>query len=110
MCVVSMVSDSFNERWKRENPNWFPDIKPYEPSSPGPAIWPPVKIEPPVNRQEFEALKREVELLKDLLKRAKAYDEANNEPDCELEEKIALLKAIAKAVGVDLDLDEVFGK
>ena len=60
-----------------------------------------------MSKEEFAALKKEVELIKDLLKRAKKYDEDNGEPDCEMDEKIALLKAVAEVVGVDLD--EVFG-
>lgn len=35
--------------------------------------------------------------------KAKAYDEANGEPECEIESKVALLRAVAEAVGVDLD-------
>ena len=45
--------------------------------------------------------------MKALLIRAKEYDERNNEPHCEMEEKVELLKKIAAAVGVDLS--EVFG-
>jgi hypothetical protein len=46
--------------------------------------------------------------MKALLRRAKEYDVANNEPDCEIEEKMALLKRIAELVGVDLS--DVIGK
>jgi len=62
----------------------------------------------PPSRDEFDALKREVETMKALLIKAKIYDEKNNEPDCEMESKVALLKKIAEAVGVNLD--EIFKK
>ena len=39
---------------------------------------------------------------------AKEYDERNNEPDCEVDEKMDLLRRVAKLVGVDLD--DVIGK
>jgi hypothetical protein len=52
----------------------------------------------PVNREEFDALKRDVEEMKALLKRAKEYDERT----CENAEKVALIRKVAKLVGVDL--------
>jgi len=85
MCVVSMVGDHFSEKWQQPNytqtfTNW-----------------------PSVSRAEFDALKKEVEEMKQLLIKAKIYDERNNEPNCEMEEKIAKLREIAKLVGIDLD-------
>lgn len=54
------------------------------------------------DQAEFDALKKEVEELKKVLKAAKIYDAATGQPDCEEEEKIALLKQIAELVGVDI--------
>ena len=45
----------------------------------------------------------EVALPAELLKRAKKYDEDNGEPDCEIDEKMDVLRKVAKLVGVDLD-------
>ena len=89
MCVVSMVMDHYFERWDLPVPG------------PGPAL--DFSFLSPVNREEFEILKREVEDLKGLLKAAKKYDRENNQPDCEVEEKVVLLRKIAEAVGIDLD-------
>jgi hypothetical protein len=61
-----------------------------------------------VQQHEFDALKRQVEEMRALLLRAKEYDERNNEPHCEMEDKVALLKRVAEAVGVSLE--DVFGK
>ncbi len=41
--------------------------------------------------------------MKELLKRAKDYDIRNNEPDCEIEEKMEFLKKVAALVGINLD-------
>lgn len=41
--------------------------------------------------------------MKELLKKAIEYDKKNNEPHCEVEEKIATLKKIAEMVGVSLE-------
>lgn len=60
-----------------------------------------------VSREEFEALREDVQEMKALLIRAKIYDEANGEPNCEMEEKIEMIKRIADMVGIDLH--EVFG-
>ena len=82
MCVVSMVGDVYNQQFKKYEP--FLDL----PGS--------------VTRKEFDELKREVETLKKLLIKAKEYDEKTNQPECEQEEKVALLKKVAEMVGVDL--------
>jgi len=80
-----MIGDHFNDKWKQP---------PYQ------QIFTNI---PDVSRAEFEALKKEVEEMKTLLKRAKEYDEKNNEPNCEIEEKMAMLRKFADAVGIDLD-------
>lgn len=101
MCVVSMMGDEFTKRWQ-------PYVQPPIDVQPKPLTtedWQKL-FNPPPTKAEFDALKREVELLRDLLKAAKVYDEKNNEPHCEMENKVALIKAIAKAMGVDLS--EVF--
>lgn len=71
-------------------------------------VWPqPVTVTiTEVSRLEFDALKREVIELKKLLKAAKKFDEATGQPDCEMGEKIAIIRKVAEAVGVNLD--EIF--
>ena len=95
MCTMSMVGDY----WMRETPLRFPQ------TFPGTGISPTVTG---VSRQEFDALKRDVEELKALLVAAKRYDEATGQRDCETDEKVALIKRVAEMVGVDLG--DVFGK
>ena len=85
MCTVSMIGDHFNDKWTQP---------PYQ------QIYTNL---PNVSREEFEELKKEVMEMKALLIRAKEYDEKNNEPNCEIEEKMAMLRKFADAVGVDLD-------
>lgn len=95
MCTVSMVGDHFTDKWTMPQP--------------GIGVWPStqpplnVTIHNPVTREEFDALKRDVEEMKALLKRAKEYDERNGEAECELEERMAVLRKVAKMVGVSLD-------
>lgn len=90
MCVVSMVGDFAQERWPKEYP-WIINPRSVE------------DFKDEVSRTEFEALKREVEMIKELLDKAKVYDEVNNEPNCEMADKIALLKKVANLVGVELE-------
>jgi hypothetical protein len=54
-------------------------------------------------REEVDQLRREVEDMRELIKRAKIYDAQNNEPDCELEEKVEFVKGIAALVGISLE-------
>lgn len=100
MCVVSMVGDHFNQKWD----DYFP--KPSGPLTPWPpqTYWPT----PPPSREEFDKLKKEVEEMRALLIRAKEYDEKNNEPSCEIEEKMEKLRKIAELVG--LSIDDIIGK
>lgn len=88
MCTVSMVGDYYAEKWN-------------------PIVQPNTTYVAFPSREEFDALRREVEDMKALLIRAKAYDEANGEPDCEMDEKLAVLRKVAELVGVDLS--EVIG-
>jgi hypothetical protein len=96
MCVVSMVGDFYRDTWK-PNP-WY-----HGPAVVGGATGGTIVLGSDIKREEFDELKRQVLEMKELLKRAKAYDEANNEPDCEIDEKMDLLRRVASAVGVNLD-------
>lgn len=101
MCVVSMVGDHFNDKWKDPLNPYYPQIQKITNDS--------IDFESllkTVTRSEFDALKKEVEEMKKLLERALEYDKRNNEPNCEMEEKVALLKKVAEAVGVNLN--EIF--
>jgi hypothetical protein len=98
MCTVSNIGDTYRDRW-------YP-----VPTTPTvPTTWPNSQtiITSPISREEFDALKREVEQMKRELIAAKAKDAAEGNPDCEMEDKIAILRRVAEAVGVDLD--DVFG-
>lgn len=95
MCVVSMIGDHYRDIWTTpQRDGWHIPVQ--QPT--GPIILPS-----PISREEFDALKKEVMEMKALLKRAKDYDERNNEPECEVDEKMDLLRKVAKLVGVDLD-------
>lgn len=95
MCVVSAVGDT----WQQGFPERWPNV--IRPNS-------TTYIEIPVSRQEFEALKAELEALKKVLKEAKLFDEATGQPDCEVDEKVGLIKALAEAL--DVDLEDIFGE
>ena len=97
MCTVSMVGDHYRDIWK-DKPFW--PQPPYSPYIPLPNQTTPFNG---VSREEFNELKRQVEEMKLLLARAKEYDERNNEPECEVAEKMELLRKIAALVGVNLD-------
>ena len=97
MCMVSNVGDGWAEK--------FPDKWPK--FDPPPAITSPFVLPSGVSQSDFDALKKEVQELKELLKAAKKFDQETGQPDCEMDEKVKLIKAIAKLVGVDLG--EIFG-
>jgi hypothetical protein len=92
MCAVSAVGDNYQIDFPNRYPNW---------AQPG-------NIAQPLNvtRLEFETLRLEVESLKTLLLAAKKFDEDTGQKDCEVDEKVAMIKKIAELVGVNMD--EVF--
>lgn len=91
MCTISMVSDGWREQFPQKWPNFQPSI--FNPAQ--------------VTRDEFESLRREVSELKELLLAAKKFDAATGQPDCEIDEKVRLIREVAKLVGVDMN--DVFG-
>lgn len=94
MCTVSMIGDHYADKWRPvpQNPPYQPTVIPTS----------PIYLPPPITREEFDALKRDVEEMKLLLKRAKQYDADHGEPDCEMDEKLVILRRVAEMVGVDL--------
>jgi hypothetical protein len=93
MCVVSMIGDHYARRWP---PYWQP-----------PTVYPTtgtaINVTPGISRDEFEALRAEVAEMKELLRAAKRIDELTGQPDCEIDEKLAVLRKVAEFVGIDLD-------
>ena len=92
MCVTSAVMDYARDR-----------MFPYHPIQQSPIVptqWVWTNNNP--TREEFESLKKEVESLRDLLAQAKKFDEATKQPDCEMADKVDLIKKIAALVGVDI--------
>lgn len=77
----------------------YPWVQPYIAPTTNP-IYPTPEA---VGREEFDALRREIKELRTLLVAAKRYDSETGQPDCESEDKVALLKRLAALVGVDLD-------
>lgn len=105
MCVTSNIGDEWGRTFPYRYPNWVvPDV----PALPARQIDLSFLIQPPSNvtREEFDALKAELESLKKLLAAAKQYDKETGQTDCEENEKIALFKRLAQLVGVDVS--EVF--
>ena len=111
MCTVSNLGDQYG----RDFPERWPNIPIYPQPAP---VYPHVvtttgtgtltfDIPECVSKEDFDALKAEVEQLKILLLAAKQYDEATGQPDCEMDEKVELIRRVADLVGVDVD--EVFG-
>lgn len=108
MCVVSMVGDHYSDKWQNINPHRWPTVVsdpdayrvPYPNASPNSA-----QVLVFATKAEFDALKKDVEEMKALLIRAKKYDEDNGEPNCEVADKMKLLRAVAKLVGVELPAD-----
>ena len=87
MCFASFVGQHYDDVWR-------PQVAPFTTAT----TW--VQS---ISREEFEQLKRDVAEMKELLIAAKRIDEVTGQPDCEMAEKVDLLRRVAEAVGVDLE-------
>lgn len=96
MCVVSMVMDHYRDKWIGDGYK-YPTVP----------TWPIMQPTGPTAK-EFDDLKREVMEMKELLKKALAYDKRTGQEDCEMQDKVNFVKKVAESVGVDLT--EIFEK
>lgn len=87
MCVVSYVGDVYTEKIPWQYPWLQPDV------------WPA----PTVTREELDDLRKTVEQMREELREAKKQDEAEGNADCEMAEKVELLRRVAELVGVSLE-------
>lgn len=92
MCVVSMIGDHYNDKWK----DWK-QVGPVTNIPVNPLVFPAY-----ATKEDIESLRKEVLEMKELLKKAIQYDIINNQKDCHNTDKLAFLKKVADLVGVDL--------
>src|SRR5437868_14748082 len=102
MCVVSMVTDHYTDKWR-------PFVQPGTliPLMPGDSIGTVTTgltftVVSPLTAEEITQFRRDAEELRTLLDRAREYDRRNHEPNCELDSKRQMIKAIAAALGIDV--------
>jgi len=95
MCAVSAVGDDWSrrDRW----PGWPAQI-PFPTSIPENGT----SFRVGQLEKELAALRSQVEQMRAELEAAKQQDIENGTPDCEMEDKVIILKKIAQLVGVDL--------
>lgn len=87
MCVVSMIAEHYNDKWR---------------ISPKPFEW----GETPKPLPKFPT-KEELDDFWRLYERAKEYDRKNHEPDCETKEKMDNLVKLAKELGVGDEVKKI---
>lgn len=84
MCMVSVIGDVYKDKWQGFPQSVFTNY-------------------PEVSRIEFEALRKEVVALKELIEAANKFDKSTGQPHCEIEDKVSLLRKVAEAVGVNFN-------
>ena len=97
MCVTSMIGDGWGQKFP-PHPSYptYPSDGPTPKQSTFPSMF-----EQSVTRTEWEDIWTELTQLKELLVKAKQYDDAHNEPNCEMEEKVALIKKFGEIFSID---------
>lgn len=85
--MVSNIGDNYRDTF----PNQWPQFVPQVYTGIGGA-----------SQADLDALRKDVQELKKLLTAANEYDKATGQPHCEMDEKVELIKKVAKLVGVDL--------
>ena len=96
MCVVSAIADDFTARIPKTYPFVVPWVEPVAPPD-----WTYVVPEF-ATKADLEALRKEVQEIRELLKSAQKFDEATGQPNCDSPDKFKLLKLLAEALKVDL--------
>lgn len=82
---------------KKEFIRTTPWVRPYILESPN---WEEYKKQ--ITREtEVNKLRKEVKELKKLIKAAKIYDKETGQPECEVEEKVQLIRRLAELLGVE---------
>lgn len=79
MCVMSMIMDHYGDRWNQppyRPTEFFPNPQPISPE--------------------------EIKEFRELLERARKYDQEHNQPDCEVAEKRQKLLDLAEELGIDI--------
>lgn len=93
MCMVSMIYDHYNDKWKK-----FLEPQPQPIMVPVPNPYPPYPVVKMPSQEEINEFY-------ELLKRAREYDKKHNQPNCELEEKKEKLRKLAEELGVEIKFD-----
>ena len=96
MCVVSFIGDAYKKHF--DDNLWQPwRVAPY-------GDMPDNKTEPApaVSKKDFDELKAKVEEMLEMLKAARAYDIATGQKDCQMEDKMEMLRRVCEVVGLDL--------
>lgn len=87
---MSMVMDHYNDKWGKGWP--VPGrIEPFIPNSPIPPLTPKMPT------------KEELEEFYELMRKAKKYDEDNNQKDCEVDTKKQAIQEIADKWGIKIE-------
>ena len=107
-----MIGDHYRDEWPNRFP-WLPpnpDLPTWPTSPDSWSILPkppfpdyPLPQQDGPTQEQFDDLKRQVEDMKKLLEKAVEYDKKNNEPHCEIEDKMEFLRKVAALVGISLD-------
>ena len=100
MCVTSMVMDHYRDSWfKFDQP---PMTIPYQPMlTANDVLIADLRKRLDAQDELVKKMSEQFEEMKKLLERAKEYDVKNNEPDCEVDEKVQLMMKLAEMLGVD---------
>lgn len=95
MCMVSNVGDYYNKDfWEKRYP-WTQTI-------PTGISTVDFEAEPVATKEDISQLRKEIEAVKDLLKKAIELDKLTGEPDCQKEGKLKAFKEMARLAGIDL--------
>jgi predicted RNase H-like HicB family nuclease len=106
MCSVSFIGDHYGKKWGEYIQPLQPTTYQFPVAHPSQAEFDELKARVEAQGITIDELRRDLENAVELLKRAKAYDDATGQPDCEKDERVAVVKQVARIMGVDLG--EVF--
>ena len=100
MCIVSNIADDWTQRFPERWP-MIPSPNAVPPHTPGFSFTMP-DLSKYATKEDLDKLRKEIELVRDLIIHAQKVDEETGQPHCDKPDKFRLIKALARRLGVDL--------
>lgn len=97
MCVFSMLVDHYHDKWVQPQAPYTTPNQPFNPY-----VLPTIPYVLPTIPSPIIPTPEDIKNFWELLRKAKEYDEKNNQKDCQDENKLRRIKELLEKLGAEL--------